>query len=254
MAAPDSATSSILRTRRAFLFGGIAQRLASSTDADPVPIPLSPPMEDPVLLGEENDAEEDHGVEGSGNDCFAFIGEATAVTGLGVGVMGMSRADEGTGLWGVATQPTGSNQGVLARSHSSAGTGSLRPCVCTERAGHRGRCTRRLSRRHRGPRAQWAHRPARHRTRGRGQRALLDRRDRDDPEGCGPNHRRVGPPAHECIEDPLHAPVRSRREDLLTTRREERNHRSLHDRPDGGCDSADQGRMVRVLLRKWRRG
>ncbi len=247
MAAPDSATSSMLRTRRAFLFGGIAAATGLVTQA----IRSDPALaadDDPVILGNENHAERVTEVKGDGNNTFAFIGEATGVTGLGVGVMGMSRADEGTGLWGVATQPTGSNQGVLARSHSSAGTGLFAhasapsgPAIAVDA---RADSPEGIA----SPCAQSAHRPARHRTQGRGQRTLLDGRDRDRPEGRRPSLRRDGAPAHECIEDPLHAPVRSGREDLPTTRREERNQRPLHDRPDGGCDGADQGRMVRDRL------
>ena len=122
MAAPDSATSSTPRTRRTFHFGGIAAATGLVTQAIH-PDPALAADDDPVILGNENHAETVTEVKGAGNNGFAFIGEATAVAGLGVGVMGMSRADEGTGLWGVATQTTGSNQGVLARSHSSAGTG-----------------------------------------------------------------------------------------------------------------------------------
>jgi hypothetical protein len=122
MAAPDSATSSFPRTRRAFLLGGIAA--AAGLVADAVrPHPVLAADDDPIILGNENFSQSITEVKSSGDNTFAFIGEATAVIGLGVGVMGISRADEGTGLWGVATQPTGSNQGVLARSHSSAGTG-----------------------------------------------------------------------------------------------------------------------------------
>jgi hypothetical protein len=125
MSDASSVAGSRLRTRRALLFGGLAAAAGVVGEAVARARPASAADGDPVLLGAENDATSATEVKMSAENTFAFIGEATAMTGLGAGMMGSSRAADGTGLFGFADHDSGSNNGLIAHSRSTSGVGAL---------------------------------------------------------------------------------------------------------------------------------